>query len=118
VLEHAWALPERGGMWLESETEVIGTAGVARIRTPSDAVELLGAGGHEQLDPAVAAVADDRPAIALKEQLSYLTHCIRDARQPERLTPEDALRAHRVALRVVETSRGPVVRPNTVDTTC
>ena len=27
--------------WLESETEVIASEGVARIRTPSDAIELL-----------------------------------------------------------------------------
>ena len=102
VLEHAWALPDPGGVWLESETEVIASEGVARIRTPSDAIELLSTTGHERFDPAVAAVADRYPAVALKEQLSYLAACVMESRRPERLTTDDALRALETGFAVVE----------------
>jgi UDP-N-acetylglucosamine 3-dehydrogenase len=109
VLEHAWVLPDTGGVWLESETEVIGTGGVARIRTPSDGLVLLSAAGHEAFDPAVAAVCDGLPAVALKQQLSYLARCIQRQEEPTRLSLEDALAALRVAFRVVDSvkSGGP-----------
>jgi UDP-N-acetylglucosamine 3-dehydrogenase len=121
VLEHAWALPDAGGIWLESETELIGTEGVLRVRTPSDAVELLAIGGGERPDPAVAAIADEHAATALKEQLSYFASCVIDRRPPRRLTADDGLRALATAFAVIEaaqtertvqlTSTEVVVRP-------
>jgi UDP-N-acetylglucosamine 3-dehydrogenase len=105
VLEHAWVLPDAGGIWLESETELIGTDGVLRIRTPGDAVELLTIGGSERPDPAVAAIADGHPATALKEQLSYFASCVIDRRSPRRLTADDGLRALATAFGVIEAAR-------------
>jgi predicted dehydrogenase len=105
VLEHAWVLPDAGGIWLESETELMGTDGVLRIRTPGDAVELLATGGSERPDPAVAAIADAHPAAALKEQLSYLASCVIGGRPPRRLTPDDGLRALATAFGVIEAAR-------------
>lgn len=105
VLEHAWVLPEAGGIWLESETELIGADGVLRVRTPGDAIELLAAGGNERPDPAVAAIANGHPAIALKEQLSYFASCVIDRRPPRRLTTDDGLRALAAAFAVVEAAR-------------
>jgi predicted dehydrogenase len=118
VLEHAWVLPDAGGIWLESETELIGADGVMRVRTPGDAVELLATGGNERPDPAVAALGNAHPATALKEQLSYLASCVIDRRPPQRLTPDDSLRALAAALAVVEAARsGTTVQPTALATT-
>jgi UDP-N-acetylglucosamine 3-dehydrogenase len=117
VAEHAWALPDHAGVWLESETEVIGTAGLARLRSPSDGLEILSPTGHEHLDPAFAALGEALPAIALKEQLSYFARCVASDCPPTRLTPEDGLRAHAVALAVAESARtGQSVQPVAIDT--
>jgi predicted dehydrogenase len=105
VLEHAWVLPESGGIWLESETELMGADGVLRIRTPGDAVELLATGGSERPDPAVAAIADGHPAAALKEQLSYFASCVINRKSPRRLTAADGLRALATAFGVIEAAR-------------
>jgi UDP-N-acetylglucosamine 3-dehydrogenase len=118
VAEHAWALPDAGGVWLEAETEVIGTEGIARLRSPGDALEVSSATGQERFDPAFAAVHDSAPASALKEQLSYFAWCITHDQEPQRLTSADALRAHIVALAVVEAAQtGLAVKPSPVGVT-
>ncbi|MEZ5077242.1 MAG: Gfo/Idh/MocA family oxidoreductase [Solirubrobacterales bacterium] len=104
VVENAWVLPDDGGVWLESETELIGTEGVARLRTPGDALEVLGAGGPERLDPSVASLGPDDAATALREALSYLAHCVRSGCPPERMRPAESLRSLAVALAVVRSA--------------
>ncbi|MCW2980294.1 MAG: dehydrogenase [Solirubrobacterales bacterium] len=101
VVENAWVLPDDAGVWLESETELIGTEGVARLRTPSDGLELLGAEGPERLDPSVASLGPGDAATALRETLLYLAECVRSGRPPERLRPAESLRSLAVALTAV-----------------
>jgi predicted dehydrogenase len=116
VIENAWVLPDTGGVWLESETELLGSRGVARLRTPGDTLELLLADGPERLDPAVAASTPWHPAGALRETLLYLTECVREGRVPTRLTVADALRALAVSFAVVEAAEsGEAVRPRETD---
>ena len=101
VVENAWVLPDDGGVWLESETELIGTEGVARLRTPGDQLEVLGAAGPERLDPSMVSLGPHDAATALRETLLYLANCVRSESPPERLSPAESLRALAVALAAV-----------------
>jgi UDP-N-acetylglucosamine 3-dehydrogenase len=102
VIETAWSLPVGAGLWLESETEVIGSAGVARINTPSEAVGLWLSSGHEQPDTTLAGASLGRAWGSLKDELSYFASCILHGKQHERVTAEDGVRALAVALAMVE----------------
>ena len=97
VVENAWVLPDDSGVWLESETELIGTEEVARLRTPGEQLEVLGASGAERLDPSMGRSARTmrRPRSGRPSSTSRIA-C--SASPPERLAPAESLRALAVAL--------------------
>jgi UDP-N-acetylglucosamine 3-dehydrogenase len=105
VTENAWVLPDEAGIWLEAETEVIGSKGVATIRFPSDALSLYLTRGHERPDTTAVTYACGQPFGALSDQLSYFAGCVERGSAPERVTPRDGVESLRVALAVIESDR-------------
>jgi UDP-N-acetylglucosamine 3-dehydrogenase len=110
VVETAWVLPDEAGLWLESELEVIGTAGVAHVRLPSDALALYLPAGHERPDTTAVVDALGQPVGTLFDELVYFAHCLAEGRAPNRVTPRDGTDALRTALAIAEAAatRSPV----------
>jgi UDP-N-acetylglucosamine 3-dehydrogenase len=119
VIENAWLLPDRAGTWLESETELIGSAGVARVHTPGQALSLWLPGGMEQAETTLSGYAQGQAWGALRDELAYMAWCVSHSRPPTRVTAEDGLRSLSVALaaaksaetRTSQRTPGPPGRP-------
>jgi predicted dehydrogenase len=101
VVETAFVLPDEAGTWLESETEVIGTEGVARVLLPSETFGLWLHGGSERPETALTVSALGQTFGALKEELSYLAQCVQAGDEPTRVTFEDGISSLAVALAAV-----------------
>jgi UDP-N-acetylglucosamine 3-dehydrogenase len=98
VIENAWLLPDRAGLWLESETELIGSAGVARVHTPGQSLSMWLPGGMEQVETTLSGYAQGQAWGALKDELAYMAWCVSHGRPPTRVTPHDGLKSLGVAL--------------------
>jgi predicted dehydrogenase len=105
VTENAWVLPDEAGTWLEAETEVIGSKGVASVRFPSDALSLYLPRGHERPDTTAVVYALGQTFGALTDQLSYFAGCVARGTAPERVTARDGVESLRVALGVIDSDR-------------
>jgi UDP-N-acetylglucosamine 3-dehydrogenase len=110
VVETAWVLPDEAGLWLEAELEVIGSAGVAHLHFPSDALSVYLPSGQERPDTTSVVDALGQQVGSLVDELSYFAHCIATAQPPSRVSPQDGTNALRTALAVAEAAatRSPV----------
>jgi predicted dehydrogenase len=97
VVENAWVIPDEAGVWLEAETEVIGSEGVARVRTPGD-LSLWLSSGHELPDTTLIPFGLGTAMGALRDELSYFATCVARGIEPDRVTPDDGIEAVRLAL--------------------
>jgi predicted dehydrogenase len=102
VVETAWVLPDEAGLWLEAELEVIGSAGVAHVRFPSDALSVYVPSGQERPDTTAVVDAFGQQIGSLVDELSYFAHCIATGQPPHRVRPQDGTAALRTALAVAE----------------
>ena len=102
VVETAWVLPDAAGLWLEAEVEVIGSAGVAHLHFPGDALSLYLPSGHERPDTTAVVDALGQPVGTLVDELSYFARCVATGQAPSRVRPR---RRHRRA------ANGPRRRP-------
>jgi len=115
VIENTWTLPARGGIWLESEVEVVGENGVAFVRDPGDGLMYLIEDGHVRPDWTLAPFLMGRAIGALREELGYFVQCVADGTLPNRVTMEDGMNALSVALEVAKTpvgSTAPTTHPS------
>jgi UDP-N-acetylglucosamine 3-dehydrogenase len=111
VVETAWVLPDEAGLWLESELEVVGTAGVAHVRLPGDSLGLYLPAGHQRPDTTAVVDALGQPVGTLFDELVYFAQCVAAGRAPSRVTAHDGTAALRTALAVARAAatRAPVV---------
>lgn len=110
VIENGWVLPDEAGLWIESEAEVIGSRGVARISIPSDRFGLYLESGHERPDGTVA-FALGQAFGGLVNELSYFVDCLSQGRQPDRVQASDGVESLRLAIAVAQSaSTGEVVQ--------
>jgi UDP-N-acetylglucosamine 3-dehydrogenase len=100
VIENTWTIPNRAGIWLESEVEVIGENGIAFVRDPGDGLMYLVQDGQVRPDWTLAPFLMGRSVGALREELAYLAQCVADGVPPDRVTMDDGVRALSVALEV------------------
>ena len=103
VVETVWLLPP-AGIALEDAFQVIGDRGVADINFVSAGLSLRRQTGYEvpdvSYDPRVQGSAHG----ALREELSYFCHCVREGRAPQIITAVDAKNAVRVSLALIESA--------------
>ena len=97
VVENAWVIPDESGVWLEAEVEVIGSEGVARVRTPGD-LSLWLASGHTLPDTTLVPFGLGSAMGALRDELSYFATCVARGIEPDRVTADDGIEAVRLAL--------------------
>jgi predicted dehydrogenase len=97
VVETIWLLPETGGVQFDDALQVIGTRGVANLELFPGPLSFWRENGHEVPDVSYASV--------LRDELMYFCDCVRAGRQPETITPVEAMRAVQVSLALVESAR-------------
>jgi UDP-N-acetylglucosamine 3-dehydrogenase len=105
VVETAFALPDKAGLWLESETEIIGTNGVARVKLPGDTIGFWLDGGAESPETALTAHALGSSFGALRDEIAYFLSCVTAGTPPARVTIDDGVRSTRIALAAMESIR-------------
>ena len=101
VIENAWVIPDEAGVWLESELEVIGSEGIARVRVPGD-LSLWLSSGHTLPDTTLVPFVLGTATGALRDELSYFASCVARGVAPERVTADDGIAAVRLALAAAE----------------
>jgi UDP-N-acetylglucosamine 3-dehydrogenase len=101
VVENAWVIPDEAGVWLESELEVIGTEGIARIHLPGD-LSLWLSSGHALPDTTLVPFNLETATGALRDELAYFANCVARGVPPSRVTPDDGVEAVRLALAAAE----------------
>jgi UDP-N-acetylglucosamine 3-dehydrogenase len=101
VVENAWVIPDGAGVWLESELEVIGSEGIARVRVPGD-LSLWLSRGHTLPDTTLVPFSLGTATGALRDELSYFASCVARGVAPERVTADDGIAAVRLALAAAE----------------
>ncbi|MCA1646623.1 MAG: Gfo/Idh/MocA family oxidoreductase [Chloroflexi bacterium] len=104
VLENLWLVPVQAGVWLDAETEIVGSRGMARVRFPSDALSLWLERGPSLPDTMLASVAQGAMSGALCDQFAYFARCIAAGVPPARVTGEDALRALELTLAIIDSA--------------
>jgi predicted dehydrogenase len=97
VVENAWVIPDEAGVWLEAELEVIGSDGIARVRTPGD-LSLWLSSGHTLPDTTLIPFGLGTAMGALRDELSYFASCVARGIEPDRVTADDGVEAVRLAL--------------------
>lgn len=104
VVENLWLLPETAGVWLDAETEVVGSRGMARVRFPSDTMNVYLADGPRLPDTTLVAVAHDVMSGALVDQFAYFVRHVSNGLPLERVTGDDALRSLEVTLAIMRSA--------------
>jgi UDP-N-acetylglucosamine 3-dehydrogenase len=97
VVENAWVIPDEAGVWLEAELEVIGSDGIARVRSPGD-LSLWLSSGHTLPDTTLIPFGLGTAMGALRDELSYFASCVARGIEPDRVTADDGVEAVRLAL--------------------
>jgi predicted dehydrogenase len=102
VINLQWLVPERSGVFLESLTEVTGSAGMGSVRMPGDGLSLWGREGRSTPDTSLVTSIAGSASGALREELAYFARCVIRSEAPTWVTPGDGLRALELAMRVRE----------------
>jgi predicted dehydrogenase len=101
VTETIWMLPD-AGVFLDDAFQFIGTAGVANIQLHPGTFAILRESGYQlpdvSYDPRVGGAARG----ALRDELAYFCECIQADQRPTVITAEEARRAVRVVLALIE----------------
>lgn len=104
VIENLWLVPEQAGVWLDAETEVVGSDGMARVRFPSDAMSLWLQRAPQAPDTTLVPIAGGTMQGALCDQFAYFVRCVVAGDPPTRVTGGDALRSLEVTLAIMESA--------------
>ena len=104
VVEQSWFVPNKELYWSDVHLEVVGTEGSAHIREPNDASWIWSQDSVSTPDLYLAPEVHGRVTGALEGELAYFADCIANDRQPEQNTLQDARRALRVGLAIVESA--------------
>jgi predicted dehydrogenase len=104
VIENLWLMPEQAGVWLDAETEVVGSVGMARVRFPGDTMSLWLESGPQAPDTTLVPVAGGAMHGTLCDQFAYFARCVVTGSPPTRVTGADALRSLEVTLAIIESA--------------
>ncbi len=97
VIETIWLLPESSGVQFDDAFELFGTRGVANLELFPGPLSFWREDGFEAPDVSYTSI--------LRDQMVYFCDCVREGRQPEIITAEEAMHAVRVVLALVESAR-------------
>lgn len=102
LTETGWVLPDGAGLWLESELEVIGTDGIARVHLPGNVLSLYLTSGFERPETSVLPGPEAAATGTLRDELAYFAGCVASNAPPQRADARDSLESLRLALAVAE----------------
>jgi predicted dehydrogenase len=104
VLENLWLVPEQAGVWLDAETEMVGSRGMARVRFPSDTLTLWLERGSSAPDTTLVPIAQGAMSGALCDQFAYFARCVAAGETPRRVTGDDALCAMELTMAIIDSA--------------
>ncbi len=104
VIEQSWFVPDKRLNWSDLHLEVVGTGGSAHVREPNDASWIWSPGSVESPDLHLVPEVHGRITGALEAELAYFADHIVNGREPDQGTLEDARRALRVGLAIVQSA--------------
>lgn len=104
VLQATWMLPDKSAGF-DDYMQVVTTSGIATIDVLQSGLTLWTEDGHEVPDVSYGPALRGAAFGALREELSYFALCVLENRQPTVISAEDGLKALRVALSLLESSR-------------
>lgn len=108
VLESNWMTPDRAGIAMADQTEVIAEKGTAHFETSHSGLHLWkDESGRTTPDLHIHYTLAGRVFGALKNQLEYLSHCISTGMAPDQVSFADAVHGIAVA-KAIEVSAGNV----------
>jgi UDP-N-acetylglucosamine 3-dehydrogenase len=93
MVEANWRLPRNAPTTIDAVMHVIGTEGQITIDCGHAGLEILDREGPHFPDTAYWPVLHGARVGALRSELDYYAACVREGRQPEVVTPEEAARA-------------------------
>jgi UDP-N-acetylglucosamine 3-dehydrogenase len=103
VTETIWMLPD-AGVFLDDAFQFVGTAGVANIQLHPGTFAVLRDSGYQIPDVAYDPRVGGEARGALRDELAYFCECVRANRPPSVITAEEARRAVRVVLALIESA--------------
>ncbi len=104
VLQATWMLPDKTPAF-DDYMQVITKSGIATIDVLQSGLTFWMEDGHEVPDVSYGPVLRGSAFGALREELCYFALCVLENRQPTIITAEEGLKALRVALSLLESSR-------------
>lgn len=114
IVQSNWMTHDAAGIDMNDALEVVCEHGTALFDNHTSGLQLWSAEGRRSADNTVHSVIDRAASGALREQYAYLSRCIREGRQPERLSFADAVHGVQVAEAIVksaETGRDVRIEP-------
>jgi UDP-N-acetylglucosamine 3-dehydrogenase len=104
VVETIWLLPKGAGVGLDDAFQFIGSDGVANLQLYPGSLSFWREQGYDLPDVAYDPRVGGAARGALRDELAYFCDCIRENRAPEVVTAQDAGRAVRVVLALIESA--------------
>ncbi len=111
LIQNGWLLPDAFPSAIEAELVVLGDKGSGHLRTPHLGTLISDSAQTHSPDlfwwPSIYGEVTG----ALRSELLYFLRCLAEGREPDRVRPEEAREALRVALAIVESAeKGEEVR--------
>lgn len=104
VLENVWCLPDKTPFQIDERMEIIGTEGSIQIHETAPNFGITDAKAFHYADTTYWPELHGQRAGALRDELAYFTQCIREGRQPEVVSPRDAMAAVTACLAAEESA--------------
>ncbi len=109
--ESAWCFPETSPFDLDERMTVIGTEGFVHVQDTFPNIGICTKDGFKSPDTTYWPELHGLTAGALRDEWSYFAACIREAKRPTIITPEESMEAVRTVLAADQSARtGEVVR--------
>lgn len=90
VVESLWCLPETTPYQIDARMEVVGTAGALYINCGEAGLEIHDAAGAKMPDTMYWPKPLGERFGILRAELRYFANCVREGKQPDRITPEES----------------------------
>ena len=111
VIETVWCLPENSPTTIDAKLEVIGTNGKLTVDCSHTGFHIVSDSGINMPDTVYWPEIHGRRTGALVNELTSFAECIRNNRQPEIITPDEAA----AAVKVMEAAESSAASGNPVD---
>jgi UDP-N-acetylglucosamine 3-dehydrogenase len=97
-VETVWCLPKQTHTVIDAHLEIIGTDGHLKVDCSITGLEVTSTNGTRRVDTSYWPLIDGSRQGALRDELLYFTDCVRENRQPQRITIAEAARAVKAML--------------------